>query len=568
MWKKNCIERHKGRFLFLCGGVLIAALTLWRLRYGNAAVDEAFHLTIPYRLLKGDRLILDEWHVTQTSGFLLTPLMALQRLMMGGTEQIALNFRAFWLVEHMTVMTAVYLLLEKRGCLAASVAAWMYGLFTPFGIMALNYNSMGVDAVLLLSILFLQGYDTWTADIFKGFLLAVLALCNPYCVSLYAVLMVLSVVNRLHRFDGQFDLSHVFRWHLGILILLIPFLLHVFRGPDDLRRLWENMEYILKDPLHEPKQIISSTREWMEALIRENRDFFRYYAMLLLAGLLIRRLRPALLGMIALLCAYYVLRDARYFMYVWDGNSMAMFFFFAGFAAFLFNERKNLRTACCTFALPLFYALCVNMASNQGLRSVLYAFLPGCCLGVLLLADFCRHSKATLQLGGTSVPWLALVIAGALSLQLCAQTYMRAQQVFFEWVPPSELNAFIDHGPLKGISAMEEEKEKYERLCQEIESLGDLSGKKVAFFQSVPIGFLIMDQQIGAPSAWMEYENPEDPRLLEYYRIHPQNRPDVFFVYKLSFDEWSREQYDRYAQEQGYSIIRDNDICLVMEKTR
>ena len=568
MQKLGRIEKQRGRMLFLLGGVLIAALYLWRLRYGNAEVDEAFYLTVPYRLLKGDRMLMDEWHVSQTSGFLLTPFMALQRLMMGGTERIVLNFRTFWLVEHMAVMTAVFLLLEKRGHLAAAVAAWMYGLFTPFGIMALSYNSMGLDAVLLLSILFLQGYDTWAADIFKGFLLAVLVLCNPYCVSLYAAMLLLAAVNRLRRFDGQFDPSHVFCWHLGILILLVPFLMHLFRGLDNPGRLWENLACILKDPAHEPKKLIESNLSWIQMLLGENRAFFRNYAILLLAGLIFRRLRPALLGMIALLCAYAALRDARYFMYIWDGNSMAMFFFFAGLAAFLFDGRKDLRTACCTFVLSLCYALCVNMASNQGLRSVLSAFLPGSCLGVLLLGDLSRRSRATLRLGRTSVPWLALVIAGALSLQLCAQVYVRARQVFFEWQPPSALSASIDHGPLKGISTTEKKKEEYEQLCREIESLGDLSGRKAAFFQSVPIGLLVMDQQIGAPSAWMEYEDLEDARLLEYYRIHPENRPDVIFVYRPSFDGWSREQYDRYAREHGYSVIRDNDVCLVMESTR
>lgn len=561
MWK----TKKRGRALFFLGGLAIAALYLWRLRYGNAEVDESFYLTVPFRLLKGDRMLLDEWHVSQTSGFLLTPFMALQRLMMGGTERIVLNFRAFWLVEHMAVMTAVYLLLERRGSLAAAVAAWIYGLFTPLGIMALSYNSMGVDAVLLLSILFLRGDERWAADIFKGFLLAVLVLCNPYCVSLYAALLLLAVINRFRRFDAQMDFVHVFRWHLGILLLLIPFLIHLHGGLGDPKHLWENLVCILKDPAHEPKRFLESNLGWIRMLIRENRAFFRSYAILLAAGLAIRRIRLAMLGLMGLLCAFYVLRDARYFLYIWDGNSMAMFFFFLGFAAFLFGERRNLRTACCTFVLPLGYALCVNMASNQGLRSVLAAFLPGCCLGVLCLGDFCGRSKAV-RLGKASVPVLSWVIAGALSLQLCAQVYVRTQQVFFEWQPPSALEARIDHGPLQGIFTTAQKKAEYERLCREIESLGDLSDRKVAFFQSVPVGFLIMDQRIGAPSAWMEYEDLEDARLLQYYRLHPENKPDIIFVYKLSFDEWNHERYERYSQAQGYSIIRENDICVVMER--
>lgn len=566
--REKGMQVRRARLLFAIGGVLIAALYLWRMHYGNAEVDEAFHLTVPLRLIKGDRLLVDEWHVSQLFGFLLIPFAQLQKLLMGGTEQMVLNFRLFWVIEHVAVMTAVYLLLEKHACVSAVIAAWMVGLFTPFGFMTLNYNTMGVDAVTLLILLFWQEYDTRTADVCKGFLLAVLALCNPYCVSLYAVFMLLALIGGIRRTDGQFALRHVLFWHAGILLLLVPFLLHVFAGLDDPGRLLENLTYILRDPAHGAKDFYISNVSWANMMLHDNAAFFKGYAVLLLAGLLIRRIRPAAMGLIALLCAYDVLRDARYFMYRWDGNSMPLFFFFAGAAAFLFDDQRRLRTALYAFVLPLCYGICVNMASNQGLRSVLVSFMPGCCVGVMLIGDYCRHCRASWRVGRVNVPWLALVLAGALSLQLCAQTYMRIQQVFFEWEPPAVLRASIDHGPLKGIRTTEAKKEEYERLCAEIERLGDLSGKKIAFFRNVPQGYLIADARMGAPSAWMEYDSPEDERLLAYYRMNPDNRPDVLVVYRPTFDAWSREQYERYAAQQGYLIIRDQDEYLVMESVR
>ena len=557
-------NRSKTRLVFFLGAVLIAALYGWRLRYGNAELDEAFYMTVPFRMLKGDTLLMDEWHVTQLSGFLLTPFMALQRLLVGSLEGVALNFRIFWLIEHLTVMTLVYFLLEKRACFAAAAAAWIYGLFTPFGIMALSYNSMGVDAVFLLAILFYLGHCSAAADVLKGFLLAVMVLCNPYTLGLYAALMLLTLAHGIFRRQTQLSGIHVLRWHLGILILLIPFTVHVLSGMDSVSALMTQLRYILYDPAHERKEFVSSSLRWIRSVQKWNPEFFRVYAPLLLAGLIIRRARPAVLSMIMLLCAYYVLRDARYFMYIWDGNSMVLFACFAGAAAFLFSQKKELRALLCVFALPFGYALCINMASNQALRSVLCGFMPACCLSMVLLEDYCRAHAVMIRWGNLRMPYLAAAAVLALCVQLSAQSYIRLFQVFWEWEPPRAMTASIESGPLKGIATTPQKKSEYERLCQEIEQLGALENKQIAFFQSVPTGFLIADAQMGSPSAWMEFDDLRDERLTAYYQLNPQNRPDILFVDRLSLDTWSEEQYAAYADEHGYSIERSNDRCVVM----
>lgn len=557
-------NKEKGRILFFLGSVLIAALYIWRLRYGNAELDEAFYMTIPFRMLKGDTLLMDEWHVTQLSGFLLTPFMALQRLLVGSMEGVALNFRIFWLIEHLAVMTLVYFLLEKRARFAAAAAAWIYGLFTPFGIMALSYNSMGVDAVFLLAVLFYLGHCSAAADIFKGFLLAVMVLCNPYTLGIYAALMLLALVHGILRRQTQLSGIHVLRWHLGILILLIPFTVHVLSGMDSVSALMAQLRHILYDPAHGKKEFFSSSLQWIKSVQKWNPEFFRAYTPLLLAGLIIRRWRPGILSAIMLLCAYYVLRDARYFMYIWDGNSMVLFACFAGAAAFLFSEKKELRALLCVFALPFCYALCINMASNQALRSVLSAFMPACCLSMILLEDYCRAHTAMIRCAKLRIPYLAAAAVLALCVQLSAQSYIRLFQVFWEWEPPRAMTASIEEGPLKGIATTPQKKSEYERLCREIEQLGNLENKQIAFFQSVPIGFLIADAQMGSPSAWMEFDNLRDERLAAYYQLNPQNKPDILFVDRLSLNEWSEEQYAGYAAENGYMIERSNDRCVVM----
>jgi len=567
---KEMTNRRKETCVFLLGALVIVCLFGWKIHYGNADIDEAFYPTVPFRLLKGDTLLLDEWHVTQLSGFLLTPFVALQRLLFHGTEGIILHLRVFWLIEHLIVMTASFLLLQKRYGGFAAVAAWMYGLFVPFGMMALSYNSMGVDAAYLLAILYFTGSKSIAADIAKGFLFAVMVLCSPYTLCIYLVFMLMAAIHRVVPFDEQLGAKHILYMHLGILVLLIPFLFHVVPDMESIGEMIENLKQILTDPAHGAKSFFGHSRSSMSMLLRENSLFFVRYAALLCIGLLIRKTRPMMTGLIALACAYYLVRDVRYFMYYWDGNSMAMFFLFSGIAVFLYDRERRLHTLLYAILLPVGFALCVNMASNQAVRSMNVAFLPGSCLAMAALGEYSCRNPLNLTIRRHEVPVLKAMVALALGIALAAHGYLRLNHVFWEYVKPAELTAVIDQGAFKGIRTTPDKKAHYDKLCCELEALGDLREKNVLFYPSVPSGYLIADSKIGAPSGWMEYSSLGDSRLETYYDMHPGKLPDVIlvdttaFIGTTAFEKWTAEDYRQYADQNGYEIRMSDEAFVIM----
>ena len=90
---------RQSRGLFaLYGAVFLAAwaFLFWKCRFGFGNIDESFYLTVPYRLCRGDTLLLHEWHLSQTSGFLLVPAMRLFLLTHGSTAGILLWFRRLY----------------------------------------------------------------------------------------------------------------------------------------------------------------------------------------------------------------------------------------------------------------------------------------------------------------------------------------------------------------------------------------------------------------------------------------------------------------------------------------
>ena len=77
MGKKQLLRRNYDVFLFLAAMLPVAVMLFAKCKYGIGNRDESFYLTVPYRLCQGDRLFLNEWHLSQMAGWILQFPMAL-----------------------------------------------------------------------------------------------------------------------------------------------------------------------------------------------------------------------------------------------------------------------------------------------------------------------------------------------------------------------------------------------------------------------------------------------------------------------------------------------------------
>ena len=60
--------------------------------------DEAFYISVPVRLMNGDGLFTDEWHLSQLSSVLIYPAVRLFTLITGGTAGIILFIRRIFCI--------------------------------------------------------------------------------------------------------------------------------------------------------------------------------------------------------------------------------------------------------------------------------------------------------------------------------------------------------------------------------------------------------------------------------------------------------------------------------------
>ena len=178
-------DRRWQDYLFIALMAFALILSFWKCRFGFGGNDEAFYLTIPHRLILGDSLFGNEWHLSQLSGFLLIPFVWLYRLTTGSTDGIIFAARIVYILMHAGATVVIYTRLRKFGLLSVFGCA-LYFLYTPFNIMALSYDSMGVELLLLAGVLLATAdYEKKLQLIFSGLAFAGAVLCNPYLASLW-----------------------------------------------------------------------------------------------------------------------------------------------------------------------------------------------------------------------------------------------------------------------------------------------------------------------------------------------------------------------------------------------
>lgn len=234
---------------------LTAVFFCWRCRYGFANWDESFYLTIPRRLVQGDRLLIDEWHGTQLSAVLLyLPVLLFEKLT-GGTDGIYLAFRYLCVAAQALTAAAVYLRLRRYHRTGAAMGALALAVYTPFGINALSYNSMGVLFVALTGALLVPAErDDRMVYALAGLCFAGAVLCCPYLALAYLLYAAVVVLLR-KKSDALPALSpRAFGlFTLGAAALAVCFFAVGLAGAD-LSGLPEALRGILSDPEHQEQK--------------------------------------------------------------------------------------------------------------------------------------------------------------------------------------------------------------------------------------------------------------------------------------------------------------------------
>lgn len=229
------IKKHKN--ILACAGILFFSCFLLRSAfYGTSSPDESFYLTIPYRIIKGDLFLIDEWHASQFSAFLLYLPMKIFLLINGSTDGIILYFRCVFVLCQTLVSYYTFYKLKKYGTLPAFLSSVIFLLYVTETVNMLDYYTMslmGFQVVTLL--LFCTDKLSSPKLVFAGIVFACVVVAQPFnsiIYFIYTLAVILFLLFKKNVSDYCKKFLSVKYWGLitaGIIVVAFSFSVFVLK---------------------------------------------------------------------------------------------------------------------------------------------------------------------------------------------------------------------------------------------------------------------------------------------------------------------------------------------------
>ena len=524
------------RDIFAVIGLLaVFAFILWRCRYGFANLDESFYLAVPYRILQGDALFLDEWHLSQMSSVLLYPFVRIYVGITGSTVGILLAFR--YLFSCLWLFTALFVFfrtkeINRTGALAASVS---FLIFAPYGIMGVSYNSMAISGLILCFVILLTAKThlrfQWTVS---GILLAVSVLCCPYLIFLYAAYLITVILLRKKQTYPVLQSKTFAFVTLGAVLTAILFFAFVF-SRIGIKDMLASLPNILNDPEHAFRTQMLLTFFYCILNSCGTLSYICFGAYFVLY-LLMWKDKTKEHGILYFIICILVTAVYESGLIVRDTNiSLVMFpLNMLGIAAMLLSGSGTVKKLFGTFWIPgMIYAYCISLSSNQRFHAVATASAVPLIASILMICVYLAENGGWKK-GRAGIRLATGMIAVFLGLQISAETVIRYETVFWDDSPVSEQTEEIGFGCEKGLLVSGHAYREYEPVYRDMESInnnGQISS--VLILPGNSWAYLDCWKKTDAscsPGTWVEDPDTELSRIREYYGINPKKSgPDAVY---------------------------------------
>ena len=536
--------------LFCILFLTVWALLFWKCRYGYAYWDESLYLAFPYRFLMGDAFIVHEWHFAQLFSFLTMPVLRLYQMTFPTTEGILLNFRLIFTFIWGAGALFLFFRLRKYSAAGAAVTSLAFLLYTPYGIMALSYNSLGILLLCCACVIVMTAERFRKPQYFlAGILFAGAVLCCPYLTILYLIFSVCALISFIRKENNGLTIRWVFVT-AGVLILAAGFGIFVLSRAAP-GKIAESVPIIFFDAEHPDKSVLRKILSYFSLIWNSNPA------------------APFVLAGTALCCAAGFFRKEkvyRYFLAVCILSAVYFVFFLlkrpylnylmfplclpAIFCRVHTKDRTVIRLFRYLWLPGMLYTFVINYSSNNGFYAISSAASVSAFAGILMIVLFAGE-QAENNGSGTIKTVLVSGLVLIFGLQLAGEAYLRYQSIFSEFWPGSmrDQTAAAESGPEKGIFMTEGEANDYAHIMSEIAPLTVSDEvRKVLFFTKDPVLYLCAEKEFGSFSSWFLGGEDEYLGLLSrYYEMNPEKIPDAVFLLG------SHKEYLPYFEQMGFT---------------
>lgn len=546
-------------------GLLGAAFVylLVTVSFNGTISDEAFYISVPYRIMNGDGLFTDEWHLSQLSAVLLYFPVKLFSAVTGGTDGIILFMRRLFCIMQFAVGAYTYKTFRKYG-FAAILTSLCFMLFSVIGVETLSYNTMGA-ALLIIIVCIIYGLDenpSYAKMFALGFLIAMFILCQPVGVVFYGIYFVAAVVINITYKKTEKDVPYPFTVKSffftvsGILPVLVFFLYLLFKN-SDIGTVIQCIPGILSDAEHmEISQTLgietfSVIQFFVDMSMSAGAIPLVSAAALFLVSIAIKKKDKniaVIISSLALTVFFIAFYVRLFFMGDTTQTDDINFFFLplalAGIVFYLLSDKRNHKAFILLWCTGMMYSLFMTVSSNLRLHASVNGYIIASAGSVFLAADLFSEIKKendTAKTSKTAAILLAAAVFGFSAFQAGAMfTQPVITRAYFNSVKMTK-------GIYDGISLPSDQALLYTDIyndAQRIKEIAD-SGEKLFVIENLSGMYLESGLRMGVHSGWFIAEQLAYPeireRFREYYSINPENIPDYLYVPAYVYGEAGME---------------------------
>lgn len=560
---------------------LLAAYMVWYIHRGIGTVDEAFYLAFPHRLLLGDRLLIEEWHISQFA----TPLTYLPFKLyysLFGTEGSVLAFRYLYLAAQFTVSLFAFFRLRKYG-FAATAASLIYCHYLVMNCPALNYYTMSMMACTLICLLLFTGDEPKCplTLLVTGLLIGTAVLSEPLLAVFYFIYVIAVAVSLILKKKRQplylLDIKSFLFISAGVVVSAAAFFAFILSTGSLSEYLAAIPNFFTDSEYRFP--ILSGggqnlfDNSLFDILGKIWTPFFIADAVLFVAVIADKkRLKhralyiviAALLAAATYGCILIKMNYSSRIMYFWRHIPL---FIFGAFCCFLLENKSRHKRFYAFYTAGVLYSIMMDISSEN--------YLVVCMLGgvisniaVFILAKALFDEMRALapeapmimtEAKKVRVPTKAVCVVLAVFVWMqpvCEVASLLFEKDFqiFENVhdrtedfddsfsaysgaykmPSPDMSGLLTAGPLKGIRTVPDAVDIYNELLADLDVIRDNATGPVYIFELFSWAYLYLDTTYSCYATWFVPADFET-RQIEYWRLHPERIPEYVYIPRVYF---------------------------------
>ncbi len=529
-------------------------------------IDEGYAVSMPYRLLQGDRLFLDLWEVHQTSIFLPVAFIAIFDKITGATDGVVLFLRVAATLIHAGVAATVYTAVKKKVSTAwAVLLALLYFNLLPKWLISLDFSLQQVWGITIVLLLLEKEVQTGKKiySFLIGIVLAMTVLAYPGMVLAYPALLV--SVCMLHKKEEiKTRINKCLLLTAGCGVMAIAFLVYVLFAMS-VTEFIESIPMVFMDGTHQftmQTKLMAYAAQWLNVA----KQIFILSVPSIIITIVFyiatkRKTEKEKLFLVFLLSFIAVTSCLVIFANV-VGVQMGPFhfqvryllFFLLMFVVSVANKDRAL------FWGPMFQMMVAFAAilifSNVGPDSSSSYLSVGLIAGVILIERMTENISETWN----RIAYVVIALF-VLSLIFCKAYYVRIT----EYGPSNilEPRKQITAGAVKGIYVSEAD---YERIMSDYETIQSAVAEheKLLYLGTEGISNLYGNGKFVSPST---ISTPAfNEQWVAYFEMYPHHEPDVIALAKNTIDNrekffaenplgiWIAERYDVESMEETQSL--------------